>query len=320
MRFSLLFLIALGGSAGLGLGACNDTLVAPLPDDAQGGAGGSGGSMPGGVSGEAGVSGSGQDGGASSGGEVGLPGDAGSGGSRELVSGGRAATTGGRASTANGGTSTGGTNTAGASGGVEPIGSGGEAQAGQGGATAEGSALVFCSRLARPVDLTDLVRRDYLRAVVSDCDVAGMIRNRPSDELVNFSNAVATWNFRFWGCSTPTVETTFGLTYRADALTGADARRLVELYMTVVTGDLELSPAEVSSVLTELERLARAAVVNPAEDVFSMSTCGPVTGGGGAGGAGGASDVGGSDAGGTTGGESTTFGGSSGSGADSSGS
>jgi hypothetical protein len=319
MRFSLLFLVALGGSAGLGLGACNDTLVAPLPDDAHGGAGGSGASMPGGAAGEAGVSGSGQDGGASSGGEVGVPGDAGSGGSSELVTGGRAATTGGRASTS-GGTSTGGTNTAAASGGVEPIGSGGAAQAGQGGATAEGSALVFCSRLARPVDLTDLVRRDYLRAVVSDCDVAGMIRNRPSDELVTFSNAVATWNFRFWGCSTPTVETTFGLTYRADALTSADALRLVELYMTVVTADLELSPAEVSSVRAELERLARAAIVDPAEDVFSMSTCGPVTGGGGAGGAGGAGEVGGSDAGGTTGGESTTFGGSSGSGADSSGS
>lgn len=289
----------------LSLGACNDTPVGPLRD-AEGGSAGDGAVQAGGSAGEAALEGGAapggrgeQTGGADLGGKD--PGvQAGSGGSPSASRGGRESGSGGRI--LSGGTTGASAGAAGAGGDL-----GGESSGGAGGA--DGIALTFCRRLQRPVDLVDLVRRHYFIAVLADCNVAGMIRNH-IDELDLMSNDLVQWSYRFWGCTLPSVEQEFGIAYRADALSAADAQRLIELYMTVVDDDLSLSPSESAATRIELARLARGAVVNPATEQFSLSVCedgsGGAGGGGGAGGSGFEGGAGGS--GGVGGGESNTGG------------
>jgi hypothetical protein len=105
-------------------------------------------------------------------------------------------------------------------------------------------------------------------------------------------NSLNVWNQRFWGCKALGVETFPLLWEQPDVLTRGDVDRLIELYIQVLDGILELdqqatlSPNETTEMREALERLSERMITDPTLDFSHPECLVPPAGEGGAGGEG----------------------------------
>lgn len=162
------------------------------------------------------------------------------------------------------------------------------AAGGEAGAMADtrGEQLQLCVRLPQGANNADTVASKYVGAIYRDCRVDWLVPL--GQDLARLLNQLVSFSYNLWGCEKTAPVTQFGLVLGTPALSQGDVNVLIDHYLEVAQGTLDLSPLERQTLQAALVRLSKPLIVDPSLEPSKSACAASMGGAGGSAGAGGA--------------------------------